>query len=411
MSHLSALVTEHGIDVLNNELRATAIRYQLLGHSDPASTTIAVFYTAIIESSYFDDAGVLTFALELPTETEFAEYLHAIQIIDADDAVVITCATPKIPLTAGIGGMVTLKCDVTGTAGDILFQHGDYVTRAELTELYLPPKVDKTTEIVAGTGLSGGGDLSANRTLAVTYGTAAGTACQGNDSRLSNAREWTAEIVTQAEAEAGTATTARKWTAQRVRQAIEKVFAGRSIIAGTGLSGGGTLAADRTLSVTYGTTAGTAAQGNDARLSNAREWTAAVVTQAEAEAGTATTARKWTSQRVRQAVNAALAASPIGDNTASLATNGWWKDGSTGLIVQWGLARATDNTFIRTILPIAFPAAAVSLVAMPVSTSANSGSNVVSTYGDFVSLSEITLTNSATFSVPSKSAFFIAIGY
>lgn len=35
-----------------------------------------------------------------------------------------------------------------------------------------------------------------------------------------NAREWTASVVTQAEAEAGTSTTARKWTAQRVRQAI-----------------------------------------------------------------------------------------------------------------------------------------------------------------------------------------------
>lgn len=41
-----------------------------------------------------------------------------------------------------------------------------------------------------------------------------------NDSRLSDAREWTAETVSQVEAEAGTATTRRAWTAQRVRQAI-----------------------------------------------------------------------------------------------------------------------------------------------------------------------------------------------
>lgn len=34
------------------------------------------------------------------------------------------------------------------------------------------------------------------------------------------AAEWTAETVSQAEAEAGTATTRRAWTAQRVRQAI-----------------------------------------------------------------------------------------------------------------------------------------------------------------------------------------------
>ena len=41
-----------------------------------------------------------------------------------------------------------------------------------------------------------------------------------DDSRLSDSREWTATTVTQAEAEAGTATTPRKWTAQRVKQAI-----------------------------------------------------------------------------------------------------------------------------------------------------------------------------------------------
>lgn len=49
-------------------------------------------------------------------------------------------------------------------------------------------KVDATRNVIAGTGLSGGGDLTTNRTLSVTYGTIAGTAAQGNDSRLSNTR-------------------------------------------------------------------------------------------------------------------------------------------------------------------------------------------------------------------------------
>lgn len=43
---------------------------------------------------------------------------------------------------------------------------------------------------------------------------------KGDDSRLSDSREWVADIVPQAEAEGGIATTARKWTAQRVFQAI-----------------------------------------------------------------------------------------------------------------------------------------------------------------------------------------------
>lgn len=41
---------------------------------------------------------------------------------------------------------------------------------------------------IAGTGLTGGGDWTASRTLEVSYGTAAGTAAQGNDSRLSDTR-------------------------------------------------------------------------------------------------------------------------------------------------------------------------------------------------------------------------------
>jgi len=50
---------------------------------------------------------------------------------------------------------------------------------------------------------------------------------------------------------------------------------------------------------------------SDARLTDAREWTASTVTQAEAEAGTATTRRAWTAQRVFQAIAAWWAASAM----------------------------------------------------------------------------------------------------
>ena len=42
--------------------------------------------------------------------------------------------------------------------------------------------------ITAGNGLIGGGSLNTNRTISVDFGTTAGTVCEGNDSRLSNAR-------------------------------------------------------------------------------------------------------------------------------------------------------------------------------------------------------------------------------
>lgn len=46
----------------------------------------------------------------------------------------------------------------------------------------------------------------------------------------------------------------------------------RQITAGTGLTGGGTLAADRTLAVTFGTTSGTVAAGDDARFPQPSPW-------------------------------------------------------------------------------------------------------------------------------------------
>ena len=124
--------------------------------------------------------------------------------------------------------------------------------------------VPTTIQVIAGTGLSGGGSLAANRTLAVTYGTAAGTACQGNDARLSNARTPTAHKATHKTGGTDALTPAD----------IGAVPTTIQVIAGTGLSGGGSLTENRTLAVTYGTATGTACQGNDARLSNARTPTA-----------------------------------------------------------------------------------------------------------------------------------------
>ena len=62
----------------------------------------------------------------------------------------------------------------------------------------------------------------------------------------------------------------------------------------------GTLSGSR---LSYGTVANTPAQGNDARFTNSREWTASTVSQSVAQAGTDTTRYAWTSQRVRDNVS------------------------------------------------------------------------------------------------------------
>ena len=53
------------------------------------------------------------------------------------------------------------------------------------------------TSVVGGTGLTGG-TITATGTLAVSYGTTAGTACEGNDARLSDARTPTAHKTSHA---------------------------------------------------------------------------------------------------------------------------------------------------------------------------------------------------------------------
>ena len=59
------------------------------------------------------------------------------------------------------------------------------ITKAMVTDAlgYTPPTSDTNTTYSAGTGLNLSGTA-----FSVKYGSAAGTACQGNDSRLSNAR-------------------------------------------------------------------------------------------------------------------------------------------------------------------------------------------------------------------------------
>ena len=105
----------------------------------------------------------------------------------------------------------------------------------------------KSVQIKAGTGLTGGGTLEADRTLTVKYGNTAGTACQGNDVRLADARTPKPHKATHQTGGSDAITPADIGAAAKTIQ----------IKPGTGLSGGGTAA-------------GTACQGNDARLSNAR---------------------------------------------------------------------------------------------------------------------------------------------
>ncbi|NOH35620.1 hypothetical protein [Vibrio chagasii] len=141
MSTLQAIPTQHGIDILNSELKNTVTKYRLIGAltHDAPSESLYSFYENTIETSYYDDNGVLTFILNLPIELHFDEYLHQIHVLDSSNQSVIECSTPKVALPKGIGGMVTLKATVSGEAGEVIFKHSEFVTETELNELHLAP--------------------------------------------------------------------------------------------------------------------------------------------------------------------------------------------------------------------------------------------------------------------------------
>ena len=156
-----------------------------------------------------------------------------------------------------------------------------------------------TTQMIAGTGLTGGGTLAADRTFNVAYGTAAGTACEGDDARLSDARTPTAHTHAPSDIQQGGAVTGEvlKWNGSAWAPGTDNTSGGgggaptsaqyftltadatlsdeRVLTFGTGLTAtDGGAGAQYDVEVDYGTTAATACEGNDSRLSDARAPTA-----------------------------------------------------------------------------------------------------------------------------------------
>lgn len=112
--------------------------------------------------------------------------LYTSAVDDLDSRVGVLEAVPGgvSSVTAGDGTIT-----VGGTSSDPTVAV-NAIAESQVTNLTtdLAAKVPTTRQVIAGTGLTGGGALSADRTLAVSYGTTSGTAAQGNDSRLSDSR-------------------------------------------------------------------------------------------------------------------------------------------------------------------------------------------------------------------------------
>ena len=102
------------------------------------------------------------------------------------------------PTAVKLTGDQTITGVKTFTAAPVVPDSAFTVAKTIGLQAALDGRAPTTRTITAGTGLAGGGDLTANRTLAVSYGTTAGTAAQGNDTRLSDARTPTSHAASHA---------------------------------------------------------------------------------------------------------------------------------------------------------------------------------------------------------------------
>jgi hypothetical protein len=95
-------------------------------------------------------------------------------------AIQASTATTKGDLLAASASATVARLGV-GTDGQILTADS---TQTLGVKWAANAAVPTSRQVLAGTGLTGGGDLTADRTLTVAYGSAAGTAVQGNDARV-----------------------------------------------------------------------------------------------------------------------------------------------------------------------------------------------------------------------------------
>ena len=180
-----------------------------------------------------------------------------------------------------VAGNLSVDGNISGT-----------VSAANLSGTILPARLPVATSTALGGVIVGSGLTASSGTVSVTYGTTSNTACQGNDSRLSDARTPTAHAVSHAnggsdaisiaasQVTSGTMATARlasgtassstylrgdqTWATISTYTLPDATTSTKGgVIVGTGLSVSG-----GTVGVSYGSTSTTACAGNDSRLAN-----------------------------------------------------------------------------------------------------------------------------------------------
>jgi len=301
-------------DILNDYLQVSLASN---GTLKPDAVTPAAIQDDSVSGTKLQDSSITSAKLDVPGGSDG-------QVLTKDSGATsglawTTAAGSAPDADATTKGLIKLTGDLGGTANSP-------------TVPGLIGKAAAATTITAGTGLTGGGDLSANRTIAANFGSSAGTIAQGNDSRIVGAEQTsnkgvasgyaslnsstvvpTAQLgsgtadattflrgdntwattpaapvasvagktgaVTLVKADVGLANVDNTSDANKpVSTAQQTALDGKAnttitVSAGTGLTGGGDLTTNRTISANFGTGAGTIAQGNDSRITGAEQTT------------------------------------------------------------------------------------------------------------------------------------------
>lgn len=202
----------------------------------------------------------------------------ALDAIDADMAARATTAALDAAIAA-LKGSAPAALDTLGELATSLGGDPDFVGSMVVA---LAGKVPTARQVIAGTGLQGGGALSADRTLSLTAGVLASLALA--DSAVQPGRTVFTGTGLQGGGDLSANRTLSLTAAVLASLALADtaVQPARSVATGTGLQGGGDLSANRTLSLTAAVLASLALADTSLQPGDR-------ASQAEAEAGASAT--------------------------------------------------------------------------------------------------------------------------